>query len=85
MCAEYVHMIGKNNVGQWCVKCIGEDHNLYNGQCVAKTDLTEASVCNTLLPTGHCKNCYEYEGPLSETKVWTCGKCSSDDGVYEDT
>ena len=43
-----------------------------NGQCIRLSDLTQKSVCESLVTGGLCETCYEYEGPLSETKVWTC-------------
>lgn len=84
-CKEYIHMHGKLSTDEWCTKCDNEiDYKLLNGQCIAKTELTEESVCKNLVVDGRCKNCYEYEGPLSENKKWTCGDCSTASGVFTD-
>jgi hypothetical protein len=72
-------MMGKDNTDKWCMECTNEeDFRLINGQCIAKTDLTDKEVCKSLVVDGLCENCYEYEGPLSESKKWTCGKCSTE-------
>ena len=71
-------MNGKDNTDEWCLKCATPNAHLYNGQCVDSGLVTDVEgICNSIIPGGHCKTCYEYEGPLSDSKKWTCGECSS--------
>jgi hypothetical protein len=84
-CAEWTPILGKDSTAEWCLKCEGNAIMLINGQCIRLEELTEKSVCESLVTGGLCETCYEYEGPLSETKVWTCATCLNEGGVYTET